>query len=127
MSNEIKNKRYNDFLPHIIHRNDRYLENENKSYDNNNIIKKSRYLHPFIYKYRNVSMDNGKVIKQKYLKYDDSKTLKSPSLLFSSNKYNDKCNIKNFNNYKDYLNIDHAVDFVKWQSKLRSYERPIKK
>lgn len=122
MSNEIRNKRYNEFLPHIIHRNDRYLKDENKSYDNNNIINKSRYLHPFKYNYRNVSMDDGKIIKQKYLKYDDEKTLKSPSLLFSSNKYNDKCNIKNYNNVKNYLNMVNACDFVKWQSKLRAYE-----
>ena len=125
MSNEMKNKRYNEFLPHIIHRNDRYLNDENKSYDhndNNDIIKKSRYLHPFKYNFRNVSMDNGKIIRQRYLKYDDEKTLKSPSLLFSSNKYNDKCNIKNYNNVKDYLNMANACDFVKWQSKLRTYE-----
>ena len=125
MSNEMKNKRYNEFLPHIIHRNDRYLNDENKSYDhndNNDIIKKSRYLHPFKYNFRNVSMDNGKIIRQRYLKYDDEKTLKSPSLLFSSNKYNDKCNIKNYNNVKDYLNMANACDFVKWQSRLRTYE-----
>ena len=128
MSKEMINKRYNEFLPHIIQQNDRYIKNENKLNDNNDTMNiKSRYLHPFKYNYRKVTMVDGKVIKQKYLKYDDSKTLKSPSLLFSSNKYNDKCNIKNFNNYKDYLNIDHAVDFVKWQSKLRSYETPIKK
>ena len=125
MSNEMKNKRYNEFLPHIIHRNDRYLNDENKSYDhndNNDIIKKSRYLHPFKYNFRKVSMDNGKIIRQRYLKYDDEKTLKSPSLLFSSNKYNDKCNIKNYNNVKNYLNMANACDFVKWQSKLRTYE-----
>jgi len=128
MSNEIKNKRYNEFLPHIIHRNDRYLQNENKSNDNyDTMSKKSRYLHPFKYNYRNVSMDDGNIIKQKYIKYDDEKTLKSPSLLFSSNKYIDKCDIKNFNNVKDYLNMANAFDFVKWQSKLRTYESPIKK
>ena len=131
MSNEMRNKRYNEFLPHIITRNDRYLKNENKSSDNNDnnnsdiMSIKSRYLHPFKYNYRKVTMDNGNVIKQRYLKYDDKKTLKSPSLLFSSNKYNDKCNIKNFNNVKEYLNMENAFNFVKWQSKLRSYENPI--
>ena len=126
MSNEMRNKRYNEFLPHIISRNDRYLKNENNS-DNNEMMKmKSRYLHPFKYNYRKVTMDNGNIIKQRYLKYDDEKTLKAPSLLFSSNKYNDKCNIKNFNCVKDYLNMANAFDFVKWQSKLRSYEKPIK-
>ena len=32
-----------------------------------------------------------------------------------------------FNNVKDYLNMANAFDFVKWQGKLRSYEKPIKK
>ena len=127
MSNEMRNKRYNEFLPHIISRNDRYLQNENKSEKNEKINMKSRYLHPFKYNYRKVTMDNGNIIKQRYLKFDNEKTLKTPSLLFSSNKFNDKCNIKNFNNVKDYLNMANAFDFVKWQGKLRSYEKPIKK
>lgn len=126
MSNESRNNRYNEYLPHIIQRNDRYLNNENKTNDNSAMSIKSRYLHPFKYNYRKVTMDNGSIIKQRYLKYDDEKTLKSPSLLFSSNKYIDKCNIKNYNNVKEYLNIPNAFDFVKWQSKLRSYEKPIK-
>ena len=127
MSNEMRNKRYNEFLPHIISRNDRYLQNENKSEKNEKINMKSRYLHPFKYNYRKVTMDNGNIINQRYLKFDNEKTLKTPSLLFSSNKFNDKCNIKNFNNVKDYLNMANAFDFVKWQGKLRSYEKPIKK
>ena len=127
MSNESRNNRYNEYLPHIIDRNDRYLDNENKLSDKNSAMSlKSRYLHPFKYNFRKVTMDNGNVIKQRYLKYDDEKTLKSPSLLFSSNKYNDKCNIKNFNSVKEYLNMANAFDFVKWQSKLRTYEKPIK-
>lgn len=126
MSNESRNNRYNEYLPHIIQRNDRYLNNENKTNNNSAMSLKSRYLHPFKYNYRKVTMDNGNVIKQRYLKYDDEITLKSPSLLFSSNKYIDKCNIKNYNNVKEYLNIPNAFDFVKWQSRLRSYEKPIK-
>ena len=115
MSNEEINKRYNEFLPHI----------NNNSVDNSipgNV--KNKYLHPFIYKFRKVTMADGKTVNQRYIKYDDKKTLKFPSLIFSANKYNDRCNIKNYNNVKDYLNIDHASDFVKWQSKLRSYEKP---
>ena len=127
MSNEMRNNRYNEFLPHIISRNDRYLQNENKSEINEKMNMKSRYLHPFKYNYRKVTMDNGNIIKQRYLKFDNEKTLKTPSLLFSSNKFNDKCNIKNFNNVKDYLNMANAFDFVKWQGKLRSYEKSIKK
>ena len=55
-------------------------------------------MHPFSYKHRKVTMADGKVINQRYIKYDDEKTLKFPSLIFSSNKYNDKCPIKNYNN-----------------------------
>lgn len=130
ISNEIKNKRYNEFLPHIIPRNDKFLKNEKQPNDENYNEKennKSRYLHPFKYNYRNVTMDDGNIIKQRYIKYDDEITLKSPSLLFSSNKYNDKCNIKNYNNVKEYLNMANAPDLIKWQTKLRSYELPIKK
>ena len=126
MSKESRNNRYNEYLPHIIQRNDRYLKNENKTNNISAMSIKSRYLHPFKYNYRKVTMDNGNVIKQRYLKYDDEKTLKSPSLLFSSNKYIDKCNIKNYNNVKEYLNFPNAFDFVKWQSILRSYENHIK-
>ena len=68
-------------------------------------------------------MADGKVINQRYIKYDDEKTLKFPSLIFSSNKYNDKCPIKNYNNIKDYLNAPNASEFVKWQSKLRDYKQ----
>ena len=126
MSNEDRNKKYNEFLPHIIQRNDRYLKNENTFGSNNDLMnKKSRYLHPFKYNYRKVTMDNGNIVKQRFLKYDDEKTLKYPSLLFSSNKYIDKCNIKNYNNVKEYLNMENAFDFVKWQSKLRTYEKPV--
>ena len=52
MSNEMRNKRYNEFLPHIISRNDRYLQNENQSEKNEIMNIKSRYLHPFKYNYK---------------------------------------------------------------------------
>jgi len=121
MSNELRNKRYNEFLPHIVQRNDRYLHN-GKEYNNENYYLKSRYLHPFQYNFRKVTMIDGNVIKQRYLKYDKDKTLKAPSLLFSSSKYTDKCNISNYNNVKQYLNMHNAFDLVKWQNKLRNYE-----
>ena len=126
MSNEIKNNIYNEYLPHMVSKNDRYLNNDKKTnaetYDEI-IFNKSRYLHPVRYNYRNVTMDNGSTIKQKYVKYDDEKTLKSPSLIFTREVYNDKCSIKNYNSIKDYLNMANAFNFLKWQSKLRSNDK----
>ena len=91
MSNVLKNERSNEFLPYIFNRNNSYLNNENEENDKNKKLSADRkYLHPFQYKYRKVTMDNGNVVKQKYIKYDDKKTLKIPSLIFSSNKYSDK-------------------------------------
>jgi hypothetical protein len=120
ISNEDKNKRFNEFLPPIINKDkDESNSNKNKSEIENF---KNKYLHPFSYKFRKVTMTDGKVINQRYIKYDDERTLKFPSLIFSSNKYNDKCPIKNYNNIKDYLNAPNASDFVKWQSKLRDYK-----
>ena len=121
ISNEDKNKRFNEFLPPIINKDkDESNSNKNKSEIEN---EKNKYLHPFSYKHRKVTMADGKVINQRYIKYDDEKTLKFPSLIFSSNKYNDKCPIKNYNNIKDYLNAPNASEFVKWQSKLRDYKK----
>lgn len=122
ISNEDKNKRFNEFLPPIINKDidkDESNSNKNRSKIEN---MKNKYLHPFSYKFRKVTMADGRVINQRYIKYDDERTLKFPSLIFSSNKYNDKCPIKNFNNIKDYLNAPNASEFVKWQSKLRDYK-----
>ena len=128
VSNEIKNQRFNEYLPHMISKNDRYFKIRKKSSDDSNdeiSLNKSRYLHPFIYNYRNVKINNGNKIKQKYIKYDVEKTLQSPSLIFNRSVYNDKCSIKNYNRVKDYLNMANAINFVKWQSRLRSYEKSI--
>ena len=121
ISNEDKNRRYNEFLPPIINKDkDESNPNKNKSEIEN---VKNKYLHPFIYKFRKVTMADGKTINQRYIKYDDERTLRFPSLIFSSNKYNDKFPIKNYNNIKNYLNAPNATEFVKWQSKLRDYKK----
>jgi hypothetical protein len=124
LSEQGREKHYNEYLPHLFNKGDKLIQDDERLYvDKETLNKKNKYLYPFEYKFRKIKLANGNEIFQKFIKYDEGRTLKTPSLLFSSNTYNDKFKIKNCNNIKDYLKIDHAFDFVRWQTNLRSYKK----
>ena len=118
ISNEKKDNRLNEFLPHIIEKNEENKKNQNGKID----WWAEKYLHPFNYSFKQVTLGDGNKINQRYIEYDNKKTLKFPSLIFSRNKYDDKYCIKNFNYIKDYIHQTNASDFVRWQGDLRNYK-----
>lgn len=117
ISNEKKDNRLNEYLPHIIEKKEENIKIKNGKND----WWEDKYLHPFNYSFKEVTLVDGNKINQRYIQYDDKKTLKFPSLIFSRNKYDDKYCIKNFNYIKDYIHQTNASDFVRWQGTLRSY------